>query len=49
MPSGRGRPSHHFCILFDIVGEGMDWEFARTDKQLIERVYRDWTGRELPA
>ena len=31
-----------------IVGADRDWEFARTDKQLIERVYRDWTGRKLP-
>ena len=34
---------------YRIVGEGKDWQFIRTDKQLIERVYRDWTGRELPT
>ena len=33
---------------YRICGEGEDWAFIRTDKQLIERVYRDWTGRELP-
>ena len=33
---------------YRICGEGEDWAFIRTDKQLIERVYEDWTGRELP-
>ncbi|MDE0004715.1 MAG: replication initiator protein A [Rhodospirillaceae bacterium] len=33
---------------YRVVGKGKDWQFFRTDKQLIERVYRDWTGRELP-
>ena len=34
---------------YRICGEGEDWAFIRTDKQLIERVYEDWTGRELPG
>ena len=33
---------------YRICGDGRDWAFIRTDKQLVERVYRDFTGRELP-
>lgn len=47
----QGRPAE-FRIArekdYRICGEGEDWAFIRTDKQLIERVYEDWTGRDLP-
>ena len=33
---------------FQICGEGRDWAFARTDKQIIETAARMWGGMERP-
>jgi len=32
---------------FRICGEGTDWAFARTEKQIVERAARDWGGVSL--
>ncbi len=33
---------------FQICGRGLDWAFARTEKQMIERAARDWSGIVRP-
>ena len=33
---------------FQICGEGLDWAFARTERQIIERAARDWAGIAKP-
>ena len=35
-------------LEFQICGRGLDWAFARTDRQIIEAAARMWGGIERP-